>query len=199
MLRIWQQLLRQRRGTPLWLIIFSDLSTNLMLFFLILFAMTRMSAAERQMVIEGLESAVTDKVVKHERLLQKQREREAVRILRRDGRYKRAAYDFVLEGIRRAADSGHVTAEELLDQIREMALEKFGPLARTVFTDWHVTTTEDFGNVVFSLVDEEAIGKTEEDELSHFIDVFEFEEAFPDHAVGEVAIRREDAEEDEED
>ena len=32
----------------IWLIIFSDITTNLMLFFLMLFAMTRMTATERQ-------------------------------------------------------------------------------------------------------------------------------------------------------
>jgi len=53
--------LRSRRtpaSNPLWLIIFSDMSTNLMMFFLMLFAMTRMSAPDRQMLVEGMKEAM---------------------------------------------------------------------------------------------------------------------------------------------
>jgi chemotaxis protein MotB len=71
----------ERRGSPLWLIIFSDMSTNLMLFFLMLFAMTRMSEAERLMVVEGMEKAV-DKTAKLERIEKKRQEKTAVRVLK---------------------------------------------------------------------------------------------------------------------
>jgi chemotaxis protein MotB len=49
------------KGTPAWLTVFSDMTTNLMLFFLILFAMTRMSEAQREAVREGMERAVIGK------------------------------------------------------------------------------------------------------------------------------------------
>lgn len=42
----------------LWLIIFSDMSTNLMMFFLMLFAMTRMSTSDRQMLADGMKKAM---------------------------------------------------------------------------------------------------------------------------------------------
>jgi chemotaxis protein MotB len=58
------------------------MSTNLMLFFLVLFAMTRMTAAEKEMLREGLENALVDKKAKQERIIQKRKEREAVRVLR---------------------------------------------------------------------------------------------------------------------
>jgi chemotaxis protein MotB len=64
----------------LWLIIFSDMSTNLMLFFLILFAMTRMSDMERQIMQEGLESAV-DKTATERRVQERRKERKAIRVL----------------------------------------------------------------------------------------------------------------------
>ena len=49
---------RQRDSSPLWLIIFSDMSTNLMMFFLMLFAMTRMSAPDRELLVEGMKEAM---------------------------------------------------------------------------------------------------------------------------------------------
>jgi chemotaxis protein MotB len=53
-----------------------------MLFFLILFAMTRMSDPERQLMIEGMEHAVSDEVrkieLKGERLLKQIRDEEAI-------------------------------------------------------------------------------------------------------------------------
>ncbi len=71
----------RRRGGALWLVIFSDLSTNLMLFFLILFAMTRMSAAERETVIEGMQRATSNQAALEERALKKQKEKNAIRTL----------------------------------------------------------------------------------------------------------------------
>jgi len=49
---------KQSEESPLWLIIFSDMSTNLMMVFLMLFAMTRMNAYERQMIAEGMKEAM---------------------------------------------------------------------------------------------------------------------------------------------
>ena len=57
-----------RRTSPLWLIIFSDMSTNFMLFFLILFAMTRMPDADRERLIEGMDKAMVNKQAMETRL-----------------------------------------------------------------------------------------------------------------------------------
>ena len=80
MIKIWT-LRRPRRAGNLWLIIFSDLSTNLMLFFLMLFAMTRMSSAERDNIVEGMQRASTNKSFQQERVFKKRREAMAIRIL----------------------------------------------------------------------------------------------------------------------
>lgn len=80
MIKIWT-LRRPRRAGNLWLIIFSDLSTNLMLFFLMLFAMTRMSSAERDKIIEGMQRAVVDESERQEQIYKKRREDMAIRIL----------------------------------------------------------------------------------------------------------------------
>ena len=53
---------RKSRGpSTLWLIIFSDMSTNLMMFFLMLFAMTRMSTSDREMLADAMKEAMQDK------------------------------------------------------------------------------------------------------------------------------------------
>ncbi len=69
----------------IWLIIFADITTNLMLFFLMLFAMTRMTASDKQLVVSGMESTVINQSardqVELERLAKKQREEEAIKRL----------------------------------------------------------------------------------------------------------------------
>ena len=127
------------------------------------------------------------------------------RILRRDPRYEREAYDFVQDALRRKISAigevRHLSARELLESIREFAIESFGPLARTVFTHWGVRTTDDFGQVVFNLIDEEDMGKTDDDHIEDFAAVYDFADVFPDDA-GPVRIERasdEDGDDDEAD
>lgn len=108
-----------------------------------------------------------------------------IRILRRDPRYARAAYDFVRHALQRAIDEDepeHISARELLDAIRALAVEQFGPLARTVLQDWGVNSTDDFGNIVFNLIDEKQFGKTDDDQLSDFRDVYDLDSVFPTDA-----------------
>lgn len=120
------------------------------------------------------------------------------KILRRDPRYRREAYEFVQEALRAAhASAGkrrHVTGRELLDAFRDLARSAFGPLTRTVLAEWGLRTTEDVGNVVFNLVEAEELGKTDEDDLADFRGVFDFDRAFPADA-GEVRLRRRSDEE----
>lgn len=107
-------------------------------------------------------------------------------------RYHRAAYKFVFQALQyaqrhldRAASAGidedeqaHVSGRELLEGIREFALQEFGLMARTVFHFWGITTTEDFGRMVFEMVERGDMRKTDRDQLSDFYDVYDFEEAF---------------------
>lgn len=58
---------------PIWLTVFSDMSTNLMLFFLIMFAMTRMSAFEKQQAAEGMKDMVKGKSEKQEKKMLEQK------------------------------------------------------------------------------------------------------------------------------
>src|SRR5512143_1131564 len=57
---------KRKASGNIWLIIFSDITTNLMLFFLMLFAMSRMSDVDKQKVAAGIQSTVSNKAAKQE-------------------------------------------------------------------------------------------------------------------------------------
>jgi len=96
--------------------------------------------------------------------------------------YRPNAYRFTLDAVRFTVESlgeaRHITGMELLDGIRKLALERFGPLAKTVLEQWGIRKTEDFGVIVFQLVDAGLLGKTERDQLSDFARGYDFHEAF---------------------
>ena len=72
----------------------------------------------------------------------------------------------------------HISGRELADGVRRLALERFGPMARTVLAHWGICATEDVGGVVFALVEQGILVKQDEDRPEDFADVFDFEEAF---------------------
>jgi len=75
------------------------------------------------------------------------------------------------------ADQVHITGPELLEGIRDLALQRYGLMARVVFSSWGITTTEDFGRVVFDLVEQGKMRKTDQDRLSDFYAVYDFDRA----------------------
>jgi uncharacterized repeat protein (TIGR04138 family) len=103
-------------------------------------------------------------------------------VAQKHGRYKPNAYRFTLDAVgftvRALEQNRHVSGNELLDGIRRLALDRFGPMAKTVFEQWGISTTEDFGAIVFQLVDEGLLGKTEQDTMSDFARGYDFHEAF---------------------
>ena len=100
------------------------------------------------------------------------------------GLYRPDAYLFVWEALERTAtlvgEKRHVSGDELLAGIRDLARTRFGPMAKDVFNAWGVTTTGDFGRVVFDLVEGGLLRKTEEDSLEDFADRFDFQREFVD-------------------
>jgi len=65
---------------------------------------------------------------------------------------------------------------ELLDGMCDLALERFGYMAPTVLEHWGLRATEDFGNIVFNLVETGLLGKSPQDSLEDFRDVFDLRE-----------------------
>jgi len=72
----------------------------------------------------------------------------------------------------------HVTGQELLDGIRQFALQQYGPMTRMVLDEWGIRCCEDFGEVVFNMVEHRLLGKTETDSRDDFKSGYDFEEAF---------------------
>jgi uncharacterized repeat protein (TIGR04138 family) len=114
-------------------------------------------------------------------------------VVRRDPRFAYEAYEFLFAALAytqrtlgrtpredEAADPGpeyHVSGQELMNGARELALREFGLMARVVFKLWGINRTEDFGEIVFNLVRENLMSKTDNDTLADFRDVYDLDEA----------------------
>lgn len=104
-----------------------------------------------------------------------------------DRRYAFEAYQFVFEaldyvlanpGCRRSPLGRHVTVTDLLEGMRRFGLEHYGPLARCVFESWGVYATDDFGEIVFRLIDKNLLHQGEHDRREDFAGAFDFHEVF---------------------
>ncbi len=103
-------------------------------------------------------------------------------IIRKDSRYKQEAYHFVMAALNYTVSkldrTRHVSGRELLEGIKEYAREQFGPMVHTVLEHWGVTSTEDFGYIVFNMVDAGILGKTDSDSIDDFKNGYDFKEVF---------------------
>jgi uncharacterized repeat protein (TIGR04138 family) len=113
-----------------------------------------------------------------------------LKLAKSDRRYAADAYLFVFEALdyvsthpvcRRSASARHVAVTELLDGIRRLGLDQFGPLARCVFESWGVYSTSDFGEVVFRLIESDLLNQGEHDRKEDFSNGFDFKEAFEEN------------------
>jgi uncharacterized repeat protein (TIGR04138 family) len=110
-------------------------------------------------------------------------------LVQRDPRYKANAYSFVMAAVEQTIDSlsemRHISGRELLEGIRKSAKQQFGPMAKEVFNFWGLHTTEDFGHIVFNLVDVGLLSKTDEDSIEDFMDIYDFTKVFEEEYYGE--------------
>lgn len=122
------------------------------------------------------------------------RAREILAQLRqREPRYSESAYLFLLAALRRCMKRldhpRHVSGAEVAGAARRLALERYGPLARTVLEHWGIHSTADLGEIVFLLVECGVLTKQPSDSREDFEDLYSFEEAFetgyPWGALGE--------------
>ena len=72
----------------------------------------------------------------------------------------------------------HISGDQLCHGLRNYAMDQYGLMARTVLQRWRINSCEDFGNIVFALVESGLMHKTDEDSIDDFIGVFDFNEAF---------------------
>lgn len=76
------------------------------------------------------------------------------------------------------SDSRHITGQQLCIGLREYAIHRYGMLAPVVLRHWNVLRTEDFGRIVYRLIDIGMMSRTPDDSLSDFAGVYEFDEVF---------------------
>jgi uncharacterized repeat protein (TIGR04138 family) len=104
------------------------------------------------------------------------------RLIAADPRYRMESYVFVINALEftmaRLGRRGHVTGAELLNGVREFAQDRFGLMTKTVFEYWGINKTEDFGEIVFNMVNAGILGKNEHDSKEDFKDVYDFDEVF---------------------
>jgi len=109
------------------------------------------------------------------------------RVVQHDPRYHREAYLFIREALSHTQSTlakleskptRHVSAQQLLEGIREHALAQYGPMAVTVLEYWGVYRCEDFGELVFNLIHAKVLRKTEKDSKEDFAKGYDFFDAF---------------------
>ncbi len=104
------------------------------------------------------------------------------RLREKNPRYTDAAYVFLLSSLQHTIEHldepRHISGRELAEGCRDLAIEQYGPMARTVLEHWGVHSTEDMGDVVYALIDCGVLIRQECDSRQDFENVFDFEEAF---------------------
>jgi uncharacterized repeat protein (TIGR04138 family) len=125
-----------------------------------------------------------------------------IEICRKDPRYEYEAYEFVFDALlhtqemlgkvpkeeeagKSAEEQGdyHVTGQQLLHGICDLALRQFGRMAWTVFRRWGITSTDDFGEIVFNLIEAGLMSKRPEDSRADFHNVFDLEQALSHYEI----------------
>ncbi|HEY3762239.1 MAG TPA: Minf_1886 family protein [Verrucomicrobiae bacterium] len=108
-------------------------------------------------------------------------------ILAKDTRYTREVYLFVREALdftqklvvkENRGQVRHVSGQELLNGIRQYALQQFGPMTVTLFEEWGVRNCHDFGEIVFNMVEANLLAKTDKDSRTDFQNGYDFTETF---------------------
>lgn len=124
-------------------------------------------------------------------MTQQQMQAELSTMLRSAGPYPLEAFNFVREGLSYTVqrihenadpmsqnDDRHITGQELCLGLRDYAIHQYGLLAPSVLAQWNIHRTDDFGRIVFAMVDAGLMSSTEEDSVEDFRSVYHFGEAF---------------------
>ncbi len=121
-----------------------------------------------------------------------------LKLVQEDPRYSLEAYDFVRRALAFAQDETlmsdenedphdsadeedvehHLTGQQLCEAIRRFAIDQYGYMARIVLKNWGITTTGDFGEIVYNLIRIEQMRKSPSDRREHFDDVYDFDDVF---------------------
>jgi uncharacterized repeat protein (TIGR04138 family) len=102
----------------------------------------------------------------------------------RHPRFHEMSYVFVISSLHhvleRLGRPRHISGRELAEGVRDLAMERYGPMARTVLEHWGIESTADVGRIVFALVEAGVLIKQEEDTPDDFDAIYDFDEVFED-------------------
>jgi uncharacterized repeat protein (TIGR04138 family) len=108
------------------------------------------------------------------------------------GPFPREAFQFVRDGLAHTVkmvhgegqtgdetdETKHISGQQLCLGLRDYAIDRYGRMARLVLDHWGLRSTDDFGRIVFGMVEVGLMRKTEEDSMEDFRAVYDFDEAF---------------------
>ena len=108
-------------------------------------------------------------------------------LCREEPHFAYEAYEFVCEAVsftmkrlgRGTRDSikqtgdQHVSGEELLRGVCDLAIREFGLMAPVVFKQWGIRATDDVGKMVFNLIKVELLSKSDRDAPEDFHELFD--------------------------
>ena len=119
-----------------------------------------------------------------------------LKLVKTDPRYKLDAYVFVRDGLSYAqegiideaegedrssgeeeAPDRHLTGQQLCEALRLYALDQYGYMSKTVLNSWGLKSTGDFGEVVYNMIENELMKKSDTDRREDFDKVFDFDQA----------------------
>ena len=106
-------------------------------------------------------------------------------ISKEDGRFGVKAFKFVYEGLGYTIEnligqSGHIEGKVLCEGLSRMAIDKWGKLAMVVLESWNIRTTRDFGEIVYSMIENKWMSAKPSDSISDFDDIYDFKKVFKD-------------------
>lgn len=104
------------------------------------------------------------------------------RLRRRYPCYHETAYLFILSALQftidRIGEPRHISGRELAEGCRDLAIERWGLMARSVLGFWGIRSTRDLGEIVFALVECGVLVKRDDDLLEDFECLYSFDDAF---------------------
>lgn len=121
-------------------------------------------------------------------------------IRQKAGPYPQGAFEFVRQGLEHTAQmfhgvevapgaapqiqdeatqaTRHVSGQQLCIGLKDYAIRRYGRLARLVLSRWSIRRTDDFGRIVFAMIDAGVMRKQDQDRIDDFRDVYEFDDVF---------------------
>jgi uncharacterized repeat protein (TIGR04138 family) len=74
----------------------------------------------------------------------------------------------------------HMSGQHLCFRLAEFAIEQYGLMAPLVLRSWNIERTDDFGRIVYALIELGYLRKSPDDSIEDFRGVYDFAEVFGD-------------------